>query len=150
MCDNDRCPHKRIGSTQKAREEYQKEVEFSTDKEEWEAIVRSASGTNRSSEEGKLRYDLCFPPSDAMECSILSRWALHMTKNVESKGEANWHNASTAEDIKRFYRSAWRHWMAFIAGEDDEDHLAAILFNLQGIAYVQHRIKVDCTDWPVI
>ena len=88
-----------------------------------EAIITSLSGTNRSSDKGKPRYDL-------ISLVLLRRWAIHMARNVESKGEANWRNACTQEDIDRAKQSAFRHFLDWFEGKTDEDHAAALMFNV--------------------
>lgn len=87
-------------------------------------ITTSSSGVNRSSEHGKLRYDL-------LSMLMLRRWASHMTKNVADKGEANWRLACTEEDIARAKRSVWRHFMDWYEDVDTgEDNAAAMMFGI--------------------
>jgi len=108
-----------------------------------EQTVHSTSGTCRSSESGKLRFDLCFPPT--RDACMLTRLAKHMTAHVGDRGDANWYNASTDEDLQRFRRSAFRHFMQWWYGEDDEDHAAALLFNVQGAEYVRSQTASAAT-----
>ena len=95
-------------------------------------LVELASGMVRSDPTGKPDYTLV--------CDrLLERWAVHMTKNVESKGHNNWRKAHSEEDLARFLASAWRHFIAFTRGETDEDHAAALLFNVAGAESVRRQ-----------
>jgi len=85
--------------------------------------VTSASGVNRSDPAGKPDYLL-------VDWGLIERWALHMGANVESKGRDNWRQASTADDERRALQSLMRHVVAFVHGVEDEDHAAAICFNV--------------------
>lgn len=85
--------------------------------------ITSRSGVNRSDPAGKPDYTL-------IDLALLERWARHMTAHVESKGRDNWRNASTPEDELRARQSAWRHFLAWDRGDTDEDHGAALLFNI--------------------
>ena len=99
-------------------------------------IETYSSGVNRSSDAGKPRYDL-------VDLGLFRRCALHMAANVASKGENNWRNASTEEDLKRFRASAFRHFIDWFEGKTDEDHAAALVFNVGGAEYVREKIQGD-------
>jgi len=71
---------------------------------------------------------------------MFTRLTEHLTAHVGDRGDANWHNASTEEDLQRFKRSAMRHFFQWWYGEDDEDHAAALFFNVQGAEYVRSRL----------
>lgn len=92
--------------------------------------VTSTSGVVRSDPDGKPDYTTIDP-------DFLERLAVHMTANIPSKGYNNWRNASTDDDLLRFRRSAWRHLIAWERGETDEDHAAALVFNVMGAEYVR-------------
>lgn len=98
-------------------------------------VVTYGSGVNRSAEDGKLRYDL-------MSMLMLRRWAAHMTKNVASKGDANWRLACTEEDIARAKRSVWRHFMDWYEDRDTgEDNAAAILFGIGLVEEAKEKMR---------
>lgn len=88
------------------------------------------SGFNRDTDEGKLRYDL-------IPIELLERLAGLYTRGAVKYGDSNWQKADTQEEINRFKQSAWRHWMQFLAGENDEDHAVAVIWNI--IAYEWHK-----------
>jgi hypothetical protein len=80
----------------------------------------------------KLRYDLIYAP-------FLKRWAALMQRGAEKYGPRNWEKASGTAEYERFKASAWRHFMAAMDGETDEDHLVACAFNLAGMMYLQNK-----------
>lgn len=101
----------------------------------WEAdrgvTKRHASGFVRSDDVGKPDYT-------TLDLDFLERWAVHMTANIADKGHNNWRNASTPEDVERCKQSAWRHFIAWLNDETDEDHAVALVFN---IATAEHARK---------
>lgn len=99
-------------------------------------VVTLDSGMVRSDPEGRPDYTLIYLP-------LLERWAQHMAANIESKGRDNWRKASTPADRHRFEASAWRHFVAWYRGDTDEDHAAALLFNIAGVEYVKARQVVE-------
>ena len=77
---------------------------------------------------------------------MLKRWAVHLTKgknkyNDVKPGVPNWTLAAGDEEYERFRQSAYRHFMAWFYGERDEDHAAAVIFNLNGAEYVREKTK---------
>ena len=91
-------------------------------------------GMQRDTQEGKPRYDLCYPP-------VLTRWAELMARGAEKYSANNWMKAEGQEEFDRFKASAFRHFIQFINGEDDEDHLVAVIFNMCGMDYVKEKMK---------
>jgi hypothetical protein len=96
--------------------------------------VELASGMVRSNDAGKPDYTL-------IDLDLLERWAVHMTVNVESKGRDNWRLGSTEEDLARFKASAWRHFLSVMRGDGDEDHAAALVFNVAGVEKVRASLR---------
>ena len=75
---------------------------------------------------------------------MLQRWAELMTRGVPKYGEDNWLLAEGEEEYKRFRSSAYRHFMQWWKGlEPDEDHAAAVMFNIDGAEYVKEKIRVS-------
>jgi len=89
------------------------------------------TGSLRDTEEGKPRYDLISIPA-------LKRLAYHMTKGAEKYGDRNW---ELGQPVSRFYASALRHLMSWAEGEIEEDHLAAVLFNIMGIIHMETLVQ---------
>ena len=77
---------------------------------------------------------------------MLKRWAAHVTKACVkypdvSPGVPNWTLANGPEELQRFKASADRHFAQWMAGDVDEDHAAAVIFNVNGAEFVKERMK---------
>lgn len=110
-------------------------------------VEPSASGVMRDTTEGKVNYLLAF------DGPMLERWAAHLTRGVAVRGKRNWMNAATEEDLERFRESFARHAIQYLRGDTDEDHVAAMFFNLNGAEYVRERLaqtprEVELSDEP--
>lgn len=88
----------------------------------------------RNPTEGKIDYLL------VRDGPLYRRWAAHLTRAVSRTGKRNWMFASTEDDLMRFRESACRHFEQWLNGEDDEDHAAAVLFNINGAEYTAARL----------
>jgi hypothetical protein len=42
--------------------------------------------------------------------------------------------------LERFKSSAMRHFMQWVSGEEDEDHAAAVLFNINAAEYTKSKL----------
>lgn len=107
------------------------------------------SGMQRDIESDKPRFDLLIALDDNYEQCLLTRWANLLSKGAIKYSERNWEKASSIEEFKRFKSSAFRHFIQAITGEDDEDHFAAVLFNLNGMIYLMNKLKIDAKGNPV-
>jgi len=118
-----------------------KDVKFGDDKILKEFVTKDsgkrqefASGMRRDVTEGKARYDLVHMP-------MLKRWADLMGRGAVKYGENNWQKATTQEELNRFRESAFRHFIQWFNGEaPEEDHAAAVFFNISGAEYVKQRL----------
>lgn len=97
------------------------------------------SGMRRDTDKGKPRYDLCYQP-------LFTRWAELMARGAEKYGERNWEKANSPEEYNRFKASAYRHFIQWFQGENDEDHAAAVLFNIGAALYVESKIEEKLSD----
>lgn len=108
-----------------------------------------AGGMVRDTTEGKPDYlNVTLGP-------MLDRWAEHTTKgrlkypDVEP-GVPNWTLAQGIEEELRAKSSALRHLLQWLRGDTDEDHAAAVFFNLNLAEYVRanreaaEAWKCDC------
>lgn len=96
-----------------------------------------ASGMRRDIQEGKPRYDL-------IEDRMLERLAAHLAKGAIKYTEDNWKLANSIEELRRFKASAIRHMYQWKRGIDiDEDHAAAIMFNVIAAEYVKDKLGTD-------
>lgn len=98
------------------------------------ARVEFDSGMRRDTEDGKADFTL------VRKGPMFRRWAEHMTKGAEKYGRHNWTLANGREEYERFQRSAARHFEQWLAGERDEDHAAAVMFNLNAAEYVREQL----------
>lgn len=96
--------------------------------------VSFSTGMVRDVQKGKARFDLVWKP-------LLWRWAELMGRGADKYGENNWMKAQTEEELNRFKGSAERHLQQLLRGDTDEDHGAAVCFNIAGIEYTKERIK---------
>ena len=98
------------------------------------------SGMVRDIQEDKPRFDLVIPEDQAYGDLLLTRLALLMARGAKKYGERNWEKANSEKEYRHFRSSAIRHFLQWYCGEDDEDHLAATVFNLMGSEYVKGKI----------
>ena len=99
------------------------------------------SGMRRDTQEGKPNFALLMAKELPYKEQLITRWAELMARGAEKYGERNWEQADSTEELERFKSSAFRHFMQFISGEDDEDHAAAVLFNINAIVTLGYKLK---------
>lgn len=104
------------------------EVKDSGERHEYE------SGMVRDTQEGKPDYALIF------DGPLVDRYAEHLTKGAKKYGRRNWQLANSEEEYERFRASAARHFRQWLRGDDDEDHFAATVFNMNAAEYVEERL----------
>jgi hypothetical protein len=94
--------------------------------------VREAyvTGMVRDTQEGKPRFDLLWAEEVPYDAQFLTRVAALAQRGADKYGERNHEKSRTPEELTRFKASALRHLMQWIAGETDEDHMAAVAMNL--------------------
>jgi hypothetical protein len=92
------------------------------------------SGVVRTSTEGKTDYLL------VRDGPLYERWAKHLSSHSPRTGKRNWMLAETQVDLDRFLESAARHFEQWLRGDTDEDHAAALLFNVNGAEYVRDQL----------
>lgn len=95
-----------------------------------------AGGMVRSSDVGKVDYTL------ALDGAMFKRWAEHLDRATKPRGnfpgyaKRNWMSALKGQPkerqavMDRAQVSAFRHFLQWYFGETDEDHAAAVMFNL--------------------
>lgn len=110
--------------------------------------ITGAGGMVRSSAEGKTDYSL------ALDGVMFDRWAEHLTRATRPRGDfpgyakRNWllaKTGTTAEKsavMERAKESAFRHFRQWYRGDSDEDHAAAVLFNLNVYETVRSTLTV--------
>lgn len=88
------------------------------------------SGMRRDTEEGKPRFDLFIPEGVPYEDQFFTRIAALMARGAVKYEDRNWEQANSIEELRRMKSSAFRHFMQWFCGDEDEDHAAAAVFNL--------------------
>ena len=98
-----------------------------------------ASGMMRDTQTGKTDWWRVFIGP------MLERLAIHVTKGAVkypdvALGVPNWTLATGEEELHRFRASAARHFVQWLRGDQDEDHAAAVVFNINGAEYVRDKL----------
>ena len=103
------------------------------------------SGMVRDIQEDKEMFDLLLPENIPYEEQMLTRIAMHLTKGAKKYSERNWEKASGEKEMKDFKKSAWRHFIKWYLGMEDEDHAAGTFFNIMGYETTKYKreSKVD-------
>ena len=99
------------------------------------------SGMRRDLQDGKPDFSLIVSQNQPYDEMMLTRWAALMTRGAEKYGRNNWQLANSQEELDRFKSSAMRHFIQWITGEDDEDHAAAVMFNINCAEFVKWKLK---------
>lgn len=95
------------------------------------ARAEFSTGAVRDTQDGKGRYDLI--PREPIH-----RWAQLMERGAVKYGDRNWEQGIP---LSRMLSSALRHLYQLQAGMKDEDHAAAVLFNVGGFITIAERIE---------
>ena len=98
------------------------------------------SGMVRDTEEGKARFDLLLPKDVPFEQQMLTRFARLMERGAVKYDERNWEKAEGQVELDRYHSSALRHLVQWLCGADDEDHAAAVLFNILAGETVKYKM----------
>lgn len=104
------------------------------------------SGMRRDTQSGKPRFDLLLVDGQPYEEQFLTRFAALLERGATKYGERNWQLASSEVELARFRASGIRHLMQWATGERDEDHAAAVAFNLMAYEYVKWKLD-NLGDW---
>lgn len=100
-----------------------------------------AGGGMREDAAGKPRFELLVPEGVPFEAQFLTRLAAHMTQGAEKYAARNWESFSDEPAFERCKSSAFRHLMQWLAGKTDEDHAAAVVFNLMAAEHVRAKLE---------
>lgn len=108
-----------------------------------------ASGMVRDTATGKTEYDR------VLDGPMFDRWAAHLTKAVGKypdlpDGRPNWMLASGEEEKRRARKSAFRHFRAWLRGDQDEDHAAGVFFNVNLVEYVKEKELTGPTSQEIM
>ena len=92
----------------------------------------------RDMHEGKGRFDL-------LPMCVLMRLARHYEAGSLKYGDRNWEKGIPCHS---FADSAMRHFVKYMDGQKDEDHLIAAIWNLCGLAWTEEK-HPELMDIPV-
>lgn len=92
------------------------------------------SGMRRDVDTGKPRYDL-------IPRFMLRRLAELYARGAVKYGEDNYTLADSEAEWRRFRASAFRHFMQWMDDERDEDHGAAVFFNIAAAEMVARKLE---------
>lgn len=95
--------------------------------------VEFDSGMVRDTDDGKPRYDL-------IPIMPLRRLADLYARGAVKYGDCNWQNANSEEELQRFKASGLRHYYQYLNGERDEDHAAAVVFNVFAQMWLEEKM----------
>lgn len=98
------------------------------------------SGMVRDTQKGKARFDLMFPVDVPYDQQMITRFAKLLARGAEKYGDRNWEKGDSDKEIARARSSALRHMMQWACGETDEDHAAAVMFNIMMVETVSFRL----------
>lgn len=98
-----------------------------------------ASGMVRDTSAGKIDFEKIY------DGPMADRWADHLSKGAVKypdldDGTPNWMQANGQAELRRFRKSAARHFRQWLRGDRDEDHASATFFNINGYEYVRDRM----------
>jgi hypothetical protein len=97
------------------------------------------SGMVRDVTAGKTQWHRVF------DGPMLKRWAELLTRGAEKYpdegGRPNWAKASGQAELNRARESAARHFAQWMNGDRDEDHAAAVMFNLNLAEYIIEKFE---------
>ena len=110
--------------------------------------MQFSSGMVRDTAAGKIDYWRGFIGP------MFKRLCIHITKGAVkypdvTPGVPNWTLASGEAELQRYRESAARHFVQWLDGDTDEDHAAAVEFNINGAEYVKERMASDAWDRAV-
>jgi hypothetical protein len=95
-----------------------------------------STGSVRDTAKGKERYDL-------IPTTSLKRLAALYQRGADKYGEFNW---AKGQPYSRLYASTFRHLMQWAEGETDEDHAAAVEWNMMAVLHFDETGRTDLDD----
>lgn len=107
--------------------------------------VEYDSGMVRDIADHKINYLL------VRDGPLFKRWAALLTAGAKKYTDRNWMLANGREELDRFRQSACRHFEQYLSGDTDEDHAAAVLFNINAAEYVREKLNnvKSLSNWGV-
>jgi hypothetical protein len=104
----------------------------------------------RDTSEGKARFDLIRAAGVPYKHQMITRFAELMARGAVKYNSRNWEKANSQDELDRFKESALRHCEQWFCGETDEDHAAAVFFNIMAHEMTLYKMtnenKNACLD----
>lgn len=104
------------------------------------------SGMVRDTNDGKARFDLLVLEGVPYADQPLTRVAELLARGAQKYSARNWEKANGKAELDRFGESMLRHAMQLLAGETDEDHGAAVVFNALAYMATAHKLTAVKPD----
>lgn len=95
------------------------------------------SGMERDTASDKVRWDLVW------DGPMLPRYAELLTEGAKKYAPRNWMLANSPAELERARISLCRHFAKYILDWSDEDHAAAVIFNLNLVEYIKDRLEKE-------
>lgn len=95
-----------------------------------------STGAQRDNREGKGRYDLISPYA-------LRLLAIRLEEGAKKYEERNWEKGM---DVGRYLDALQRHAGQLMMGDNSEDHVGAMLFNVMALAHTLEMIRLGRLD----
>ncbi len=88
------------------------------------------------------RFDLMDPLGVPYRELFSTRIAMLLSRGSEKYGDRNWEKGDSEAELTRAMSSAPRHFKQYKAGEVDEDHAAAVHFNILQAETLRYRLRL--------
>ena len=99
----------------------------------------NSSGKTRSFESGSIRDDATGKPAmELLPLDLLMRVATWYALGAEKYGEDNWR---LGQPQRKVIGSLLRHLTKYMMGQDDEDHLSAVIWNALCLMHVDENLR---------
>lgn len=108
-----------------------------------------SSGMVRDTEAGKPRFSLMLPLGVPYNKQFLTRCAELLGRGADKYDSRNWEKADSEAELERYKSSAYRHFIQWASGEVDEDHAAAVFFNLLAHETLKYKLEKANSCPPV-
>jgi hypothetical protein len=112
----------------------------------------SSDGMVRDTSENKPQFTLMFPKGVPYEEQLMTRVADLYHKGGVKYGARNWEKSCTEESLAKHEDCLMRHVVKFLLGMEDEDHAAAVVWNVNAVLLTRRKIalaekaKLDAED----
>ena len=100
----------------------------------------SEDGMVRDTSEGKPQFSLMFPKGIPYEDQLMTRVADLYYKGGVKYGERNWEKSNTEQSLAKHEDCLMRHVVKFLLGMEDEDHAAAVVWNVNAVLLTRYKI----------